>query len=542
MKNIHKSLIFSFLFFANIATAAIIHIPEEQPTLQAGIDVAENGDTVLAADGIYRGNGNKNLMYNGKWIVVMSKNGARRSIIDCEHEGRGVNFINNEGHDSVLRGFTIKNGNYELSGGGINCSGASPTIVNCIISDNSARFKGGGIRFQHSQAVVSNCLIIGNRANFCGGIYCTESSPSIINCSFINNTTNLSGGALSCFRSSPTLTNCTIVDNYAGTGGGVHSWNESAPNLINCILWGNTAISGNEIAIIHQASINVSYCDVKGGESGVYSEPGSSLIWGPGNMEADPLFISGPLGDYYLSRTAAGQPVDSPCLDAGNMSAADICFEDIEGIVCLNELTTRIDGVPDEGAVNLGFHYNIVVYTPTTSPTATYPPTITPHYSATPTPSAIPTQTLTPFYSPTGTPVSSAFRVRFDMPSDHYCIGDECWLNVHIYNYDIPLQNVPLFVLMDISSHYWFWDDWSYMEDHIDYNLIDIGLGKTIVPIIEPFDWPDTSGFEMKGLAFWSAVTDRDFTYAYGGEDGIGNCAFGFGEEPGCCHVRFQFN
>ena len=37
------------------ASAAIIHVPEEQPTLLAAVLVAFNGDEIVVADGVYPG-------------------------------------------------------------------------------------------------------------------------------------------------------------------------------------------------------------------------------------------------------------------------------------------------------------------------------------------------------------------------------------------------------------------------------------------------------------------------------------------------------
>jgi len=75
---------------------------------------------------------------------------------------------------------------------------------------------------------------------------------------------------------------------------------------------------------------------------------GNLCLWDPStcNLTADPLFVAG----YYLSQTAAGQALQSPAVDAGNAPA------DASGIR-LGERTTRTDGVPDKGIVDLGYHY-----------------------------------------------------------------------------------------------------------------------------------------------------------------------------------------
>ncbi len=49
------------------AAADILHVPDEYPTIQAGIDAGVNGDEVVVADGVYKGDGNRDLDFNGKW-------------------------------------------------------------------------------------------------------------------------------------------------------------------------------------------------------------------------------------------------------------------------------------------------------------------------------------------------------------------------------------------------------------------------------------------------------------------------------------------
>ena len=49
------------------AAADILHVPDDYPTVQAGIDAAVNGDEVVVADDVYKGDGNRDLDFNGKW-------------------------------------------------------------------------------------------------------------------------------------------------------------------------------------------------------------------------------------------------------------------------------------------------------------------------------------------------------------------------------------------------------------------------------------------------------------------------------------------
>ena len=94
--------------------------------------MASDGDTVLVANGIYVGINNKNLDFKGKAITVRSENGPEKSIIDCEGDGRGFYFHSGESEDSVISGFTIRNGNAD-KGGGIYITHSSPTITTVLL-------------------------------------------------------------------------------------------------------------------------------------------------------------------------------------------------------------------------------------------------------------------------------------------------------------------------------------------------------------------------------------------------------------------------
>jgi len=82
------------------ASAAILHVPSQYPTIQAGIGGAVHGDTVLVANGIYTGPGNRDIDFVGKAILVTSRDGPDVTIIDCQGDSldphRGFYFHHGE--------------------------------------------------------------------------------------------------------------------------------------------------------------------------------------------------------------------------------------------------------------------------------------------------------------------------------------------------------------------------------------------------------------------------------------------------------------
>lgn len=275
------------------AYAADIHIPADQPTIQAGIDASVNGDMVILDSAFYMGAGNRDIDFQGKAITVTSASGNPAScVIDCQSAGRGFYFQSSEGANSVVRGITITNGIADSGGGiyvGFYCA---PTITHCNLANNSANYFGGGI-FNDSFA-----------------------SPSITNCTFIGNGAFYAGGGMFNSGSSPSIINCSFTDNSAIDFGGGAMYNTySQPTITNSILWGNLADDGAEIFNDNSTSI-VTYSDVAGGYVGM------------GNINADPLFVNAPAGDLRLQ---AG----SLAIDAGNSSAVSVAT-DILGNVRLS--------------------------------------------------------------------------------------------------------------------------------------------------------------------------------------------------------------
>jgi hypothetical protein len=174
-----------------VAGGVTLNVPGDFTTIQSGINAAGDGDTVLVADGIYSGSGNKNLDFAGRSIVVMSQNGPENCVIDCQYSGRGFYFHSGETHAAAVSGFTIRYA-YSAQGGGVHINGASSTIENCIFW---------------------KCY---SPASFGGGIYASGGDPLVRNCTFRENNATY-GGTMYLLFTSAVVTSCISSDNTSGT-------------------------------------------------------------------------------------------------------------------------------------------------------------------------------------------------------------------------------------------------------------------------------------------------------------------------------------
>ena len=385
------------------ADGATLQVPEGgYATIQEAIDAASNGDTVLVADGVYKGLGNRNLDFRGKAIVVRSEKGPRHTIINCEGEARGFYFHGWEKRTSVVSGFTITHGYDKDEGGGIYCYKSSPTITDCRITECTVRLKGGGVYCSASSSpvfvdctisnnsseqgggmyvslsspsltrcVISNnratgvgggvysflspmtldrCTVSGNAArNAGGGIYCNASNPTITGSTISANRANSQGGGIYCLSASPELTNCLITENGAGLGAGIYSAALSVPELTHCIFNGNTATDRGGAVYCNQSSPTIINSILWGDSPDEIYEEGFASPHvhysdiqgdypGEGNIDADPMFLGEE--DYRLQAS-------SLCLDHGDNRAPKLPLTDKDGNARI------INGVADMGAFEL---------------------------------------------------------------------------------------------------------------------------------------------------------------------------------------------
>ena len=261
------------LLFAGLTSMAtgqmILTVPNAFPTIQSAINAAALGDQVRVFPGTY----NETIDFLGKSITVLSVNGADVTTIDAQLNGTVVSFVTGEGSDSVLRGFTLRNGlgadgmsTSPGAGGGIHCDGTSPVIDDCVIEDCTGGNGGlagdgqtggkggaGGIQILGATfPIVTRCTIrtntggdggtgsaetvafIAGGQGGAGGIGCDESFADVSTCRVLNNTGGRGGdttsptmsqagrggaGGIQWTGGSPTVRRSDIIANLGGAAG-----------------------------------------------------------------------------------------------------------------------------------------------------------------------------------------------------------------------------------------------------------------------------------------------------------------------------------
>jgi len=350
------------------ALSATINVPADYATIQAAIDAAVNGDTVLVSPGTYTENidfEGKNITVGSLYLTTQDASYMSQTVIDGNANGLPVVRFEHGETDATLIGFTIQNGFTATNeqGAGINISGgSSPTLERLVIQNNiSQSGRGGGIRCYYAGIpTIKNVTI---RSNICsdagGGILVFASSINLVNSIISSNAAPFGSGI--CFHQSGnangSIVNCLISNN---TGGGVITGSDI--ELVNCTLYGNSSaidlygesLIANSIVwgghtINVGGILTVSYSSIEGGKSNINYPFPLSLVWGPGNIEVDPLFVSPENGDYHLR---AG----SPCIDSGTSEGAPPT--DIEGM-------PRPQGAGfDMGAYEAYLPVPLIAYTP----------------------------------------------------------------------------------------------------------------------------------------------------------------------------------
>ena len=142
-----------------------LHVPGQYRSIHEAVNAAsDHGDKIVVGAGIHRVN---SIDFQGKAITVASEhpddpNCVATTILDAAQLGRVFVFQSGEGADSVVDGFTIRNGSAvfdpctpnssgcngapgeDALGGALACfNGSSPTLSNLIIANCVAQGRNG---------------------------------------------------------------------------------------------------------------------------------------------------------------------------------------------------------------------------------------------------------------------------------------------------------------------------------------------------------------------------------------------------------------
>ena len=342
------------LFLCLVAAAAsgsVVHVPADQLTIQAGIDAAAEGDTVLVAPGTYTGDGNRDIDFGGKNVVLKSSDGAEATIIDCQASStdphRGFHFHNRESAASVVEGFTIQGARAPNHlGSGICCNNSSPTIKNNIVRGDTAanaestfEGTGGGI---YCLNLSAKPLITGNVIENChayqgGAIGVSTGAPRIVG-NVIRGCSAISAGAA--FYGVFTEVGGEFTDNLIVGNSGVAAvmlipydrepifrHNTIAYNPSRGLIGGenlrveNCLLAGNELDGFY-CSFSTWIpefigCNIYGNGGGDWIDCIADQLGVNGNISMDPLLCDPENGDFDLS-------LISPCAAQNNFMQSNI--------------------------------------------------------------------------------------------------------------------------------------------------------------------------------------------------------------------------
>jgi hypothetical protein len=343
-------------------------------SIQHGIDMASNGDTVLVHPGVYKENINfmgKNIVVGSLLVTTDDEDYILQTIIDGNRNDHVVTLASGEAATARLSGFTITNGyghgdsSPGYHGGGIFCLNSNPTLTHLKVSGNETTNEGGGLFFDHCSSTVQDVVVTNNLAGRGGGgirysygsvdlenvmvvhnsahgdgagVVFYHADGTVRNTLIADNSGGVKGGGLMFDGCSPTFVNVTVVGNWtAGHGGGLNVSYMSQPTLVNSIIWGNSPEQIYFDTDWPGEAVTIEYSNVQGGETGIVTNGHGPVYWGEGNLDASPRFVNIGLGNYRLAD-------DSPCLGAGRAAGAPV--SDIEG----NPRPNPPGSKPDMGA------------------------------------------------------------------------------------------------------------------------------------------------------------------------------------------------
>ena len=131
-------VLFVLLLGPSCLLGAVIHVPSDQPNIQAALAVAAECDTIMLASGTYTGAENHGFVVSLHCLTIMSESGAEATVLELE----GDNFIGPDLTDwealaniHVL-GLTFHEGDTAVTCG----AGAGVIVSHCVFEENTVGF------------------------------------------------------------------------------------------------------------------------------------------------------------------------------------------------------------------------------------------------------------------------------------------------------------------------------------------------------------------------------------------------------------------
>jgi hypothetical protein len=197
--------------------------PSDFNNIQPAVNAASSGDEILVMPGTYTRNNGYVVYIVNKNLSIVSSGGASVTFIEGENKNMCV-FLDNS--DCTIDGFSIVNGNSQLTGG-VFVYGSDAVIKNCIINNNHAtgsysNLVAGGIYTSAANVSIYDSEISNNTSSVTGGLFLGGTS-ALYNCVVSGNTGGVFAGGITVLQGDVSINACTIELNEGFRAGGVYT-------------------------------------------------------------------------------------------------------------------------------------------------------------------------------------------------------------------------------------------------------------------------------------------------------------------------------
>jgi predicted outer membrane repeat protein len=237
-------------------------VPEDQPTIQAAIDAALPGETVVVAPGFW----DERIHIRGKAITLRSVAGAERTTLSGTGSSGPVIIVEGAlARGTRIEGFTVSGGHGDRGHGilvegadlavrdsrlerngssGVFNDGGEVALFGCTLDSNAAPVAGGGVRAMRGDTTLVNCTVSRNTAGtFGGGIFAEGGRLQVLDTRITANRTTSGawGGGMWAERTDVFASGSSFSGNSSIESGGAAYLRGGTADLFRCDFTGNTS-------------------------------------------------------------------------------------------------------------------------------------------------------------------------------------------------------------------------------------------------------------------------------------------------------------